>query len=446
MAALRLVSTLALIAVAGSAAANGGPVEIVPRLAGRGTIQPLEESQVQLVSERLSLSIPDAGIWHARAEYQLDNPGPARSLLFGVPAPWAAFEFDGAPPAPSEAIIEGAKLIQIVFQGSRVPCRPYLDAQAPAGRWPEKIETWCVARIAVPKGRGLTLSLEYDGWVRDIGRVDSPAGAGRISYTLAPAGYWRGRIRSLSLEFDPGPFAGQVKVVWPPYVREENGRYRWEGADLDLRKLGPVVLDVQNRRRSRKWSGGGWLRASANLTAKASSTLAPYGKHDYSAARAIDGDWATAWCEGVKGSGLGESLEIAIDVPGAGDRECRLLDFELVPGLSVDDTLFRANGRLMAGRLERCDDPKDGFDFDLSDSKWDPNVWAGLRDDTPAAFADQEITIPSGVLGGVPACVRLVIGKVKPGSKYADTCVSELTPRVYCKPRAATEDRKGRTP
>ena len=446
VAALRLVSTLALTAAACSAAANGGPVEIVPSLAGQGTIQPLEESQVRLVSERLNISIPDDGVWHARAEYQLDNPGPARTVLFGVPTPWGAFGFLGIPPAPSEAIVEGAKLVQIVFQGKRLACEPYLDDKAPAGRWPETIEVWCVTRLSVPAGRGLSLSLEYDGWARDIGRVHTSAGARRISYTLAPAGYWRGRIRSLSLEIDPGPLAGQVKVVWPPDVREENGKYRWEGTDLDLRMLGPVVLDHKTRFRGTGWNGGGWLRASANLTDKASSVLASSGKHDYLAARAIDGDRATAWCEGVKGAGLGESLEIAIDVPGASDRECRLLDFKLVPGLAADDTLFRANGRVIAGRLERCDDPTDGFEFDLSDARWDPKVWPGLRDDTSSARADQEITVPPGSLDGVPRCIRFVIRKVWPGIKYADTCVSELTPRVYCRPHAVGDDRKGKTP
>ena len=422
-------------------------MEIVPRLAGRGTIQPIEESQVQLVSERLSLSILNDGYWRARAEYQLDNQGPARSLLFGVPTPWAAFEFLVVdPPAPPESIVEGAKLVQIVFQGMRVPCKPYLDAKAPAGHWSEKIEAWCVAKLNVPAGRGLKLTLEIDGRPTDVGRVDTPGGASRISYTLAPAGYWRGRIRSLSLEIDPGPLAGQVKVIWPPDMREENGRYRWEGTDLDLRKLGSVVLDHKNHYRGPKWSGGGLLRASVNMIAKASSVLAPSGKHEYSAARAIDGDRATAWCEGVKGTGLGESLEIAIEVPGARELECRLLDVKLVPGLAADDTLFRANGRVSAGRLERCDDPRDGFDFDLSDAKWDRNVWPGLRDDTPAAFADQEVTIPSGVLDGVPACIRLVLGRVEPGSKYPDTCVSELTPRVFCRPHAVGDDRKGKTP
>ncbi len=189
VATLPMVAALALAAVAGTAAANGGPVEIVPRLAGRGTIQPIEESQVQLVSERLSLSILNDGYWRARAEYQLDNPGPARLLLFGVPTPWAAFEFLVVdPPAPPESIVEGAKLVQIVFQGMRVPCKPYLDAKAPAGRWSEKIEAWCVAKLNVPAGRGLKLTLEIDGRPADVGRVHTSAGASRISYILAPAG------------------------------------------------------------------------------------------------------------------------------------------------------------------------------------------------------------------------------------------------------------------
>jgi hypothetical protein len=43
---------------------------------------------------------------------------------------------------------------------------------------------------------------------------------------------------------------------------------------------------------------------------QASSTSSASGVVTYSAANAFDGDWQTAWCEGIPGSGKGEALQI----------------------------------------------------------------------------------------------------------------------------------------
>ncbi len=54
--------------------------------------------------------------------------------------------------------------------------------------------------------------------------------------------------------------------------------------------------------------GCSWYCGGGPDSVRASSTLAPVGEHGYDALQAQDLDYCTAWCEGVQGPGIGESL------------------------------------------------------------------------------------------------------------------------------------------
>lgn len=73
-------------------------------------------------------------------------------------------------------------------------------------------------------------------------------------------------------------------------------------------------------------------------TAKSSSSLGA----KYAASAALDGDPATAWCEGVNGSGVGEWIEVAFAEP---------VDLDIVDilgGFFKSAELLAANGRVMS--------------------------------------------------------------------------------------------------
>jgi len=415
----------------GSVAANGGPVEYMPDpepdRGGRGGIQPLEETTVHLVAERLRLTTNDhrLGLWDVQAEYILDNPGPPKTVLFGVPTRWR-LETEGL-----EGIKMGAELIHVAIRGVQARCLPRPSANLGGGEF-SQTPSWCVAPLEVPAGRDISLTLEFQMYADEVGRRK----VNRLTYPLAPAGFWRGPAQQVQIEIDARKITKGVKLIWPPGAREvEGGLVRWTGTDVDLKKLEAVVVEAEHSQ-NRRWAGGGWLRASVGLTAQASSTLAPEGRHDYSAAKAVDGNRATAWCEGAKGDGVGESLSVTIAAPVEAGRECRLLDVEIVPGFAANDSVYQANGRVLAGRLERCEDPSSGFAFKLAREAFDEGVWPGLRKDDEAVDGPQVITVPPGALGDDPGCIRLVLTSVRRGKRFADTCVSEFVPRLYCRTSA----------
>jgi len=139
------------------------------------------------------------------------------------------------------------------------------------------------------------------------------------------------------------------------------------------------------------------------LTAQASSTLLEEGKPtDYlSADKAIDGDISTAWVEGMEGPGISESLTINLC------RELELSGIALIPGYAQSQEVFWGNNRLKKARLEFSD----GSSFEQS-------------------FTDQicmqDISLPDSFVGLKTRYVKITILEVYPGSRWDDTCISEV--------------------
>jgi len=426
-----------LLAASGSALANGMPAESVPLRGVHGGIVPLETSGVELVAERLRIEVGERVT--ARAEYTLRNPGPPRTLLYAVPLAYEGFHFQGQGLARErlgemeDELALGVSEIKITIGGKLVPCevRPERRVRySPAADLRDAVEAWCVARITVPNGEGISLLLE------------SPLGValyrsiGRFTYALWPAGHWSGPVRKVDIELDLGPYADVDRVVSPAGGVREGRWVRWRYRDVDLKALGSVVIETPIGGLE-PWRFSRWLRATTRLAATATSALAPQAPFDYAPLRAIDGDPRTAWCEGVKGDGVGESLQVTMSVERPpGDVECRLLRVDLATGFRWDEATYQANGRASAVRVERCADASDGVDVSLgrkTPERQDLLRLGWLRDDDGPADGPIEIHLPRGVLAGEPSCIRLIILGAKPGKRYHDTCISEVVPHVYCR-------------
>jgi hypothetical protein len=143
----------------------------------------------------------------------------------------------------------------------------------------------------------------------------------------------------------------------------------------------------------------------------ASSTLA--SKSDaYAAANASDHKDATAWCEGVKGLGVGEWLRYEFAAPIA----LQVLRFE--PFYAKDRRTLAANGRVKRLRVEM----EGGFrrEAAFDDARWCPSDEPGacqLQYPAPYVFLKAPVRT---------SWVKLTILEVwKPG-KYEDTCISSL--------------------
>ncbi len=146
--------------------------------------------------------------------------------------------------------------------------------------------------------------------------------------------------------------------------------------------------------------GCSWYCASGPSGYDASSQLDSSATHSYKPQNVHDFDLRTAWVEGKEDHGKGEEIQIAFDLnPGL-----KLTHIEIYNGYCKSERLWKANSRVKLMALY-IDEELKGH-LKLEDS-----------------YALQRFEI--GSLGG-KFKVRLKILDVYPGSKYADTAISEI--------------------
>ncbi|MGG4216919.1 discoidin domain-containing protein [Paenibacillus jamilae] len=140
------------------------------------------------------------------------------------------------------------------------------------------------------------------------------------------------------------------------------------------------------------------MRYQKSIPAKkisASSTLSDQAGNSYAARNIMDGDASTAWCEGVKGDGIGEWIKIDF-----GSVQ-ELNGFKLINGLAKSSNAFQANNRVKRMKLEFSNGQTMMIDNDF------------IRNE----FLDKPIHT---------SFVKITIEAVERGTKYHDTCMSEI--------------------
>ena len=134
---------------------------------------------------------------------------------------------------------------------------------------------------------------------------------------------------------------------------------------------------------------GGALSVSSQLTGKSGTV--------YGAAFLNDGDTSTPWEEGVEGDGIGEQITYE---PEAGTK---LQVIRIYPGNGSSDKAFQENNRPKTITLE-IDGKKQILNFD------DAGHFYTFSSKKPVTAKQ----------------VKLIIDSVYPGSKWQDTCISEV--------------------
>ena len=151
--------------------------------------------------------------------------------------------------------------------------------------------------------------------------------------------------------------------------------------------------------------GCSWYCGGGPDSVWASSTLEPTKGHSYGPQHAHDLDHCTAWCEGVDGAGIGESLtyHFAKDSP-------RLHTIKISNGLVTNEASWRANNR-----VKRLGVSENGV----------PRAELNLVD----TMGDQHFKLP-WLLGkrtdGEPMILTFTILEVYRGDRYNDTVITEI--------------------
>jgi hypothetical protein len=135
----------------------------------------------------------------------------------------------------------------------------------------------------------------------------------------------------------------------------------------------------------------------ANIRLCASSVLAPQAGNSYGPQNIFDGE-DKAWCEGVTGYGVGETLTLHFK------PAVRLQQFSFLNGYPKSPDTYRNNSRVKQLRIQTSD----GFATTVT-----------VKD----TQEDQPIKLPRAVK---PAWVKFTILDVYPGARGADTCIAGI--------------------
>jgi hypothetical protein len=133
-----------------------------------------------------------------------------------------------------------------------------------------------------------------------------------------------------------------------------------------------------------------------------SSVLAAQGDNKYGPEVFVETDEKKAWCEGLVGYGIGESVTIRFK------PAVRVQEFTFSNGYQKSDETFKNNSRVKRLNIQTSD----GFASVVT---------------VPDTKDSHTIKLPRPVK---PQWVRFTIGEVYPGARGSDTCISAILPNL----------------
>jgi hypothetical protein len=244
-----------------------------------------------------------------------------------------------------------------------------------------------------------------------------------LVYSLSPAATWKGAIGHGKITVNvlhPRPEEVAIDRPKDRFKKVSDVHYEWEFRDLkptlddDLKIVahrgydsydGPRVETTEEYSswRSYVFQGDHYFFEHADYAPTASSTLPPTGKHKYDVRLIKSNEPDVAWCEGVEGDGLGESITLEVERP-------LPLDSILIrPGYfsSENESLWTKNNRV--AELEVTLNGAHTFTAKIPDEK----------------FSDPYPIVVRGYDEPVKT-IKLVIQGVHRGTAARDTCISSI--------------------
>lgn len=415
--------------------ANGGAfyTSVVERT---GNLAPMEKPLISLEEETLNIRIDrdDAAV---SVTYLFANHGPADSVTFGFPVDLATRETLDTPNGYDYVLDSSLSEFHAENGGQPVPIqkvivKPVSTAERPIGLDPkiQLVRRWSLMTLTFEAGKKKYLSVSYK--VRCMALDEGfegdtlwKYGVRTFLYTFHPAATWGdGRAGSLKImvntnwlrENDLPPVTGLA----PPGSSNEAGTLRWIFHDQDLAKLpdltfsydpGNLYADAQIKKN---------LLDPAHVKSFAvSSTLPASGSFNHGKDSMRDHDLRTAWAEGAKGPGVGETV---IFEP----KDAYVTEVALLNGFVSNEAFYYANARIRKLRVElECgegaeeDDRNQRREIILPD-----RPYKDFNPRYPFASADWVVRHPPG--SAFIEKVKLTILEVYPGRKYDDLAVTEF--------------------
>jgi hypothetical protein len=404
-----------------------------------GAFRAMGTNQVEMQTEILNIRL-----YHGRAKVQVDyvlkNTGDAVDVTAGFPC------LGVSPKLNNCSEIEDYKL---TADGKEIPYRTQKgdvknwkrifdqDFLAIADMGSEESELtprifWLSSTVHFEKGESKSIKIQYESLYEYSGggfSDDSDENNDYFRYLLSTARTWKGpiqqgRITINAVTIDPN----SITITPGNRFKKTPDGYVWEFTDLKPTLDDDIAINMNNKysiisnysAEDDKDSVGGptsWYSFQGNkyyfdfhgYTAKATSE-----KAGYPAKNIGDLKNETAWVAGKNG-GLNESVTLTLNKPS------HVSEIGIVPGYAKSKTLYFTNNRVE--ELEVVVNGNHVVKAAL------PDEYIGLG---PYGYKGYDL-IDLGNYAGDTRTITLTVRKVYPGSKYNDTCISEVLLRKRLK-------------
>jgi hypothetical protein len=393
-----LLSAFFVFASPGILMSDSAPV--IP--AQSGTVMPIRHKDIKLCDERVDIDLHD-DYYTVKVDYNFRNEGEAQSVVMGFPN---VDESSMSAPIKDFKAFEGKNKLKSYrkndhAEDNQVPRRFFecFDLSFAAGEKKNIINTY------------------RSGYARDY---DSSFRS--LTYILKTGALWKGSIDSVKAYIHLNKFTMEDMAARVGYCYTYN----------KLMMLTYDALTVKPSKYSHNKKTNTLEMSFSNVEpdfdieisfppqmiwhAEASSYLKS-ATYDYSPGKAVDGDPTTAWVAGGKDDRIGESITLQFAPTTAGGKVqgyYYVSKIGVINGLAASDELFGKNNRVKKARLVCM---KAGQEPDYVNTI--TNKVVELKDTREMQFITLDKPVPMSSL-------KLVILDVYRGTKYRDTCISEI--------------------
>jgi hypothetical protein len=410
---------------------NGSPINS-GEIRKTGNIQMIQKKDIRLEEERLSVRI--AGDYaFVQVNYRLRNLGQADKVTYGFPVDCdQAVDSDFNPVEKSTLtdlrISEGS---DSGGAGRVIPVEKVVRDRTGDPKDLKPYKEWHVVEIPFKdyEEKVITVSYRQKSRLEDMVYTKSfrPVFSKRtFAYSFKPAQNWgEGTVANCSVLIDARELLSQggiVEVIHPKGYTANGGIISWNHQNLDLHNAEDIEFVYDNSSKAfTTYVQEGRLPLSSIAKIQASSVLKTdvINRFNYEPKNLIDNDLNTAWVEGVAGSGVGEWVEIQC----ASDAYVEAIG--IINGYTKNEAIYNANNRIRKVRLDieyreprRGDEGEKTVEIDLEEKQFNE-----LNRNVQAPFISW---LADYGMGRAVSKIRLTVLEVTGGTKYDDTCISEL--------------------
>lgn len=161
------------------------------------------------------------------------------------------------------------------------------------------------------------------------------------------------------------------------------------------------------------------LPYEAFKTFKSSSTLKSQGGNSYSVKNLFDGDLSTCWAEGVKGYGEGEWFEIVFN------NDVYIETIAIANGYLKNESVYNKNSSPKKLKVTFIGTEGEKYENTYTLDGMEYPSWE-IKSMEDKLDSCNWIYLPDPYPGRTVKSIRFTIMDVYPGTKWDDTCISEI--------------------